>query len=247
MINPRSCAGIGVLIATPLLLVALVVGMVLSAETLSTGQFVLFPGLGLFLFSGWLLGLSTHLPARIGQGVNCASLVLISIATFWTGAGTIWFGNEMLNAGQDPGKALLMIGAGVVLLGVGALLVFRNRLPWNRGDSLQSERAKNLRRQPARVRLRNHLGETRALSLDRSVSAVKMSNGRGHTVASRFAGVLDDARLLAAVEVVQPGATISSWDLLATELSSGATVTLRVPRGEDRVRELWDAAEPERN
>ncbi|MGO1544656.1 MAG: hypothetical protein ACTHXA_09995 [Gulosibacter sp.] len=233
------------LITTPLILVALVVGIFDDYGELTIAQMVLFPAFGMLFLCGWLFVLSAYTPERFGRWVTRINLVLMPIGVAWLAVGTIWFGIEALQRGTpEPPTPYIMILVGVFLIVAAGLLVFRKLLPWNRGDSLPTGRQYGQRRVASRVRLVNHLGEIREFNLDTSVSQNDLQNSRGKVVASRLAWALAEAGLEDEIEVVPEGVSISSWDLLATELTGSGRITLKLPRAAMRVQELWDAAQP---
>ncbi|MDJ1371334.1 hypothetical protein [Gulosibacter molinativorax] len=116
---------LGMLVLTPFLIFALVLGMVAARPTLSPGQLVLVTWIGAFLLGGWLFILREYLPGRAREQFRRISLVIITLALVGVGIGTIWFGVESLVNGEDALRSLLMIGAGIVVIGLGGMLVFR--------------------------------------------------------------------------------------------------------------------------
>lgn len=239
--NPRSCKGVFVLLSAPLVIIALIVALVSNAGAFTVAQLVLFPAFGAFFLCGWLFVLSAYVPERVGIWVTRVNLVMMQITTLWFAVGAVWFGVEVLVTGSnEPHVGWIMIGVGAFMVGVSLLIVFRKKLPWNRGNSLPTGRNYRHHRLSSAVRLTDHLGETKEFRLDTTVSANDVRNSRGKLIPSRLAWVIENAGL--DVEVVPAGISISSWELLATEVTGSGQITFKLPRAATQVDALWQSA-----
>lgn len=234
---------IGVIIVMPLILLAFITGLVTNAETLRPSQWLLFPSVALLLFVGWGALAAGMLRAEAQQRLGKVNVLVAAVALFGIGVGGIWFALEGFTSHRTPGEQpIVTLIIGLFMLVVCGLVVFRKRLPWNRPRTSDLNTAPKLHR----MRLRDHLGEVRAVRLDSKIPAEAVMNAQGVAVASRFAWVLVDAGLSESVEVVEPGTTISSWHLLVTEATEQGTITYQVPRAAPRIQQLWHAALQER-
>lgn len=132
--NPRSCKGVVVLVTAPLIIVAMIGAMLSNRETFTAAQLALFPAFGALFLCGWLFVLSAYVPERVGIWVTRVNLVVLLLATLWFAVGVVWFGIEVLvTDSNEPHVGWIMICVGAFMLGAGLLLVFRKKLPWNRG------------------------------------------------------------------------------------------------------------------
>lgn len=243
MLNPRGCRGLILLIVFPFILIAVVAGLVNgdgTGATLPPAQLVFFVSIFGALTAGWLFVLSAWVPERIGKIIARITIVVLIASLFGVAIGCLWRGVELANERHaDVGETWMYLLVGAFFAITLLLLVFRKRLPWNRGNSVPTGRAFWQRMTPTRVHLHRATGEARMLELGTTLPANDVQNSRGASVPSRLHMLLRDNGFEGEPEVVPNEVTIPAGYVFAAEFTQSGNIHYLLPFDDDAVRAVW--------
>ncbi len=242
-----GCFGTVNLVTLPLLTIALF-ALAIDGGDLVPAARAFGAAIAVVFGATWLLLLTAVLPDRIGRRLAPVSLALFVLSVPAIGLVALWHGLHPLVGDGDleTGNAWIFVAIGCFFLFAGVLLIFRDRLPWNRDTAQPTMRMAGHGTAPSLVLMVDHLGRARETRLSPMSPSNDVLTAKGATIPSRVAWRFRSEGLAAPLEVVDANAPVGEGQVLVMELVRAGQVCLLLSMGDPSVARMWEQAHPAR-